>query len=110
MSRTLSFSRPPLAPKNLTTDSAPEAVEGTTLLPCVREGKPDTRNAIVFSEIDYAFHSDVRDILGQLVDKCRGYMAFDSRWKYNLWEGFESQLFDLHNDPNEHEDLASNSA
>ena len=37
--------------------------------------------------------------------EARGFMIRTYRWKYLLWEGYRSQLFDLENDPNEFDDL-----
>jgi hypothetical protein len=64
----------------------------------------------VFSELDYAFHADVRKDLDRSVDECRGYMAFDGRWKFIFWEGFPPMLFDHESDPNERVDLGQSNA
>lgn len=82
-----------------------EAVEGISLIPMVHDQRAEPLSRLVFSEIDYAFHSDIRAALNRPLDGCRGYMVFDGRWKYVLWEGFEPQLFDLQHDPREQVDL-----
>ena len=88
---------------------APEALEGLSLVPHLH-GKDVPWREAVFSELDYAFHADVRKDLGRTVDECRGYMVFDGRWKFIFWEGFPPMLFDHENDPNEQIDLGGASA
>ncbi len=89
---------------------ASEAVEGISLLPMLADPAAEPAARHVFSEMDYAFHADVRAALGRPVDGCRGYMVFDGRWKYVLWEGLEPELFDLETDPGELSDLAGDAA
>ena len=60
----------------------------------------------VFAEIDYAF-KPARVYTKQEPAEARGFMIRTNRWKYLLWEGFESQLFDLKGDPNEFDDLGA---
>ena len=86
-----------------------EALEGCSLIPLLHGEKTQWRE-LVFSELDYAFHADVRSDLGRSVNECRGYMAFDGRWKYVFWEGLDPMLFDLESDPQELIDLGKSSA
>jgi arylsulfatase A-like enzyme len=90
-------------------DGAPEALEGKSLIPLLH-GKDVQWRETVFSELDYAFHADVRKDLDRSVDECRGYMAFDGRWKFIFWEGFPPMLFDHESDPNERVDLGQSNA
>jgi arylsulfatase A-like enzyme len=85
-------------------DGAPEALEGKSLISLLH-GKDVQWRETVFSELDYAFHADVREDLDRSVDECRGYMAFDGRWKFVFWEGFPPMLFDHESDPDERVDL-----
>ncbi|MEM7462674.1 MAG: sulfatase-like hydrolase/transferase [Pseudomonadota bacterium] len=85
-------------------DIPPEALEGRSLIPLLHDDAGPWREA-VFSELDYAFHKDVRDYLGISEQECRAMMVFDGRWKYIFYEGFTPQLFDLESDPQELIDL-----
>ena len=58
----------------------------------------------VFSEIDYSFYK-ARDILDVGNYDARGYMIRTNEWKYIYFRGFESQLFNLKDDPSEFKDL-----
>ena len=58
----------------------------------------------VFSEIDYAFN-EARKILNIGASDARAFMIRNSNWKYIYYKGFEPQLFDLKNDPDEFNDL-----
>ena len=78
-------------------------LEGRSLLPRVREGRPIGREA-AFSELDYASYV-ARDLLGRPVDGCRAVMVRTRRWKYVHYDGFAPQLFDLEADPQELRDL-----
>jgi arylsulfatase A-like enzyme len=83
-------------------------LEGRSLLPRVREGRPTGRDA-VFSELDYATYA-ARDILNRPVDGCRAVMVRTTRWKYVHYDGFPPQLFDLQSDPQEFRDLGRDAA
>jgi arylsulfatase A-like enzyme len=112
----------PKAPKGVVSDDLVEAIdlvptfiealgheapmhilEGRSLLPRVRGGKPVGRQA-VFSELDYATYQ-ARDFLGLPTNACRAVMVRTHRWKYVHFDGFPAQLFDLQSDPNELRDL-----
>ena len=58
----------------------------------------------VFSEIDYAFN-EARKILNIGASDARAFMIRNNDWKYIYYKGFEPQLFDLKNDPDEFNDL-----
>ena len=83
-------------------------LEGRSLKPLLHGLSPAWRDA-VFSETDYA-HREARAILGRPVDGARGFMIRNELWKYIFYEGFLPQLFDLQNDPQELNDVASDPA
>jgi arylsulfatase A-like enzyme len=83
-------------------------LEGTSLLPRLRGGRPAGHTAIV-SELDYSFRKAVND-LGVAPDLARAYMVRTERWKYVYFEGFRPQLFDMENDPQELADLGADPA
>jgi len=79
-------------------------LEGESLLPALRGRQDGALRDAVFAEIDYAF-KPARVYAGREPAEARGYMIRTDRWKYLLWEGYRSQLFDLENDPDEFDDL-----
>ncbi len=82
----------------------PHLLEGRSLTPLLQgEAEPDWRSA-VFSEVDYAWRG-ARLSLGLAPDKTRGYMIRDEDWKYISFDGFQPQLFNLQDDPDERHDL-----
>ncbi|RED49110.1 sulfatase-like hydrolase/transferase [Aestuariispira insulae] len=83
-------------------------LEGRSLLPLLKGNAPRQWRDVVISELDYS-HRGARLELGRGVNDCRGWMLFDGRWKYVAFQGFEPQLFDLENDPDELEDLGRQS-
>lgn len=96
-----------LVPTFLEATGAPAAdhrLEGRSLMPLLHGTTRDDWRDAVFSEIDYAFYA-ARETLDVNVSDARGYMVRTERWKYVYFRGFPPQLFDLHNDPNEFEDL-----
>ncbi|MGI9400624.1 MAG: alkaline phosphatase family protein [Rhizobiaceae bacterium] len=96
-----------LVPTFLAATGAPPAdhrLEGRSLEPLLHGNQLEDWRDAVFSEIDYAFY-DAREILGVDASKARGYMLRTDRWKYIHFTGFEPQLFDLENDPDEFTDL-----
>jgi arylsulfatase A-like enzyme len=85
--------------------SAPEWLEGRSLLPLLHgHAAPDWREA-VFSENSFAFRDAVRLPTGRPVDGCLMTMVRTARWKYVHYEGLRPQLFDLAADPDEYVDL-----
>jgi arylsulfatase A-like enzyme len=80
-------------------------LEGSSLLAATRGTGSNLpwRDAIV-SECDYAFRAARLD-LGVAPGRARALMVRSAKWKYVLYEGFRSQLFDLVNDPRELCDL-----
>jgi arylsulfatase A-like enzyme len=74
-------------------------LEGRSLLPYLRGGRPVRHEAIV-SELDYVFRS-ARYRLGVPGDRTRAWMVRTRRWKYIHYDGFRPQLFDLSRDPKE---------
>ena len=52
------------------------------------------------SEINF-FARKARLELGLPADQAKAWMVRTDRWKYIFYEGFEPQLFDLENDPQE---------
>jgi arylsulfatase A-like enzyme len=75
-------------------------LEGRSLMPFVRGEVPASWRKVVFSEYDYCMQ-DVRLKLGQPIEQCRLFMAFDGRWKYIHASGFRPMLYDLLEDPQE---------
>ena len=56
------------------------------------------------NEIDYSFN-EARKILNLGASDARAFMIRNNEWKYIYYKGFEPQLFDLKNDPDEFNDL-----
>ena len=79
-------------------------LEGESLLPTMRGAQEVELRDAVFAEIDYSF-KPARKYTGKEPAEARGFMIRTYSWKYLLWEGYRSQLFDLENDPNEFDDL-----
>ncbi len=84
---------------------AHERVEGHSLMPLLRSHQPppDWRSYAV-SEIDYSDRGP-RTLLDIPPYECRAIMVREARWKYIHYNLFRPQLFDLHKDPNELNDL-----
>ncbi len=80
-------------------------LEGQSLLPTIRGTQDGELRDAVFAEIDYSF-KPARTYIGREPSEARGFMVRTKRWKYILWEGYRSQLFDLDLDPNEFRDLS----
>ncbi|MGJ8531415.1 MAG: alkaline phosphatase family protein [Alphaproteobacteria bacterium] len=81
-------------------------LEGRSLSPLLHGKAPDDWREAAFSEIDYAFYN-VREALDIPASKARAYMIRTERWKYVYFKGFQPQLFDLENDPDEFDDLGT---
>ena len=96
-----------LVPTFLDATGAPPAdhrLEGVSLEPLLHDKNSGKWRDAVFSEIDYSFYK-ARDILNVGNYDARGYMIRTDEWKYIYFRGFDSQLFNLKNDPNEFSDL-----
>ena len=96
-----------LVPTFLKATGAPSAdhrLEGISLEPLLHGKNFDNWRKSVFSEIDYSFYK-ARDILDVGNYDARGYMIRTNEWKYIYFRGFDSQLFNLKDDPSEFKDL-----
>ncbi len=87
-------------------EARPHILEGASLLPFLQGNMPAKWCDYVISENDYGI-SPGNAALAEQVDDPRQYMVANTRWKYIYAEGFRPMLFDLHNDPNELNDLGT---
>lgn len=87
----------------------PHRLEGLSLLPLMRNKKPENWRKYAISEYDYSM-SQTAMRLGTEPIKSRLFMVCDKRWKYMAAEGFRPMLFDLENDPDEFVDLGEDPA
>ncbi len=87
-------------------EARPHILEGASLLPFLQGNMPEKWRDYVISENDYGI-SPGNAALAEQVDDPRQYMVANTRWKYINAEGFRPMLFDLHNDPNELNDLGT---
>ena len=83
-------------------------LEGESLLPVLYGESEDVKRDAVFSEIDYS-PKPARKYINKEPAQAHGYMIRTNKWKYILWECFESQLFNLEDDPKEFHDLGQSS-
>lgn len=79
-------------------------LEGRSLLDLLHDKQLDPWREFVFSEADYAWRN-ARKYLDLAADQTRAFMVRSERWKYVHYEHYQSQLFDLLNDPQELNDL-----
>ena len=79
-------------------------LEGSSLIPILRDEKISKWRESVFSEIDYSFN-EARKILNIGASDARAYMIRNDKWKYIYYKGFPPQLFDLEKDKDEFNDL-----
>jgi len=96
-----------LVPTFLDATGAPsqdQRVEGRSLQPLLHGAPVEGWREAAFSEIDYAFYG-ARDALKVDVAEARAYMVRTEHWKYVHFKGFDPQLFDLTEDPEEFHDL-----
>ncbi|KAG0940268.1 hypothetical protein G6F31_015179 [Rhizopus arrhizus] len=63
----------------------------------------------VFSELDYSFRQ-ARVLRGKTPQNARAWSVRTDRWRYVHWLDEPEQLFDLHADPDEFQDLGTSSA
>ncbi|MCW0205601.1 MAG: sulfatase-like hydrolase/transferase [Achromobacter sp.] len=63
----------------------------------------------VFSELDYSFRQ-ARVLRGKTPQNARAWSVRTDRWRYVYWLDEPEQLFDLHADPDEYQDLGRSSA
>jgi len=73
-------------------------LEGQSLVPFLQKTEPGKE--AVFSELDYAFYPAAKE-LQVPVNEARATMVRTQRWKLVDYQGFEPQLFDLQEDPDE---------
>ena len=80
-------------------------VEGRSLLPFLYGNPPDDWREFAVSEYDFAV-TPMRTKLGLSQRESRLFMIADKRWKFMHCEsGCKPMLFDMHNDPDELNDL-----
>ena len=85
-------------------------LEGRSLLPFVHGSPPQEWRQVVISEYDYST-SGMAQKLGVAPRDARLFMVFDGRFKMMHAEGgFRPMLFDLHRDPDEITDIATDPA
>ena len=63
----------------------------------------------VFSELDYSFRQ-ARLLRGKTPQNARAWSVRTDRWRYVHWLDEPEQLYDLHADPDEFQDLGTSSA
>ncbi len=88
--------------------SPPHIIEGRSLQPLLHGSSEPLREFCV-SEYDYSTR-DARRAVGVDQNDARLAMIFDGRWKYIHVETMRPILYDLQNDPNELQDLATDPA
>ena len=84
----------------------PHRLEGRSLMPLLRGETPDDWREAVFCDADFALRH-ARNTLGLAPHAARAFMVRTERWKYIEYVCHQPQLFDLENDPDEQNDLAS---
>lgn len=87
---------------------ASHRVEGRALQPVLHGNDGEWREA-VFSELDYSYRH-ARQLLGHSVQQSRAWSVRTDRWRYVHWQAAPEQLFDLHADPHQFQDLGLSSA
>ena len=89
---------------------AAQRIEGRSLLPWTRgRSHAEPVREIVVGSLDYAFR-EARLFLSRGVNDSTGQMVRDERYKLMTWQGFQPQLFDLYDDPDELHDLGESEA
>ena len=79
-------------------------LEGKSLMPVIGGEISNDFRSFVFSEFDYGIYP-VRTKLNVGLNDAKIFMIRDERWKFVYFKGFDPQLFDLKNDPQEFIDL-----
>ncbi|HRK70607.1 MAG TPA: sulfatase-like hydrolase/transferase [Micropepsaceae bacterium] len=85
-------------------DAHAHLLEGVSLLPALRDSKAGTGRSCAVAELDYGFR-EARRMLRRHPRDCRAVMIRTHEWKYVWWQDFPPQLFNLHLDPAEQNDL-----
>ena len=79
-------------------------LEGKSLMPIINGQQQNPLREHVFSEFDYGIYP-VREKLNVEINDAKIFMIRDNNWKFVYFKGFDPQLFDLQNDPEEFFDL-----
>ena len=79
-------------------------LEGKSLMPIINNSQSKPLRDYVFSEFDYGIYQ-VREKLKVNINDAKIFMIRDKNWKFVYYKGFDPQLFDLQNDPEEFLDL-----
>ena len=79
-------------------------LEGKSLMPIINSKQQKPLRDHVFSEFDYGIYP-VREKLNVEINDAKIFMIRDKNWKFVYFKGFDPQLFDLQNDPEEFFDL-----
>jgi arylsulfatase A-like enzyme len=79
-------------------------LEGKSLMSIINNNQTKPLRDHVFSEFDYGIYP-VREKLSVDINDAKIFMIRDKNWKFIYYKGFDPQLFDLQNDPDEFFDL-----
>ena len=79
-------------------------LEGKSLMPIINSQQQNPLREHVLSEFDYGIYP-VREKLNVEINDAKIFMIRDNNWKFVYFKGFDPQLFDLQNDPEEFFDL-----
>lgn len=83
-------------------------LEGRSLLPLLHGGSPPWRE-FTYSELDYGFRH-ARRLLGREPQHCRAFSIRTRTHRWVHWLDLPEQLWDLHRDPDQFEDLGREAA
>ncbi len=84
----------------------PHILEGRSLLPLIHGETPENWRTYAICESEYGVFPGVQAFAANVEDP-RQFMVRSKRWKFIHAEGFRPMLFDLHNDPDELNDLGT---